>query len=94
MLRPKELEVTLGYRYEENPECFEYYRADVYHLVQQALEQILPDSKLVVYPALYFKGFVLLDPQSLTAEEIQLYHEQRNYLLMLQARQDIKRSEL
>lgn len=94
IISQKELETTVGYRYEENPEYFEYYRADVYRLVQQALEQLVPDLNLVVYPALDFKGFVVLDPQNLTPEEQQLYHEQRNYLLRVQAKQDIQRSEL
>ncbi|NJN73306.1 MAG: hypothetical protein HC799_11120 [Limnothrix sp. RL_2_0] len=94
IISQKELEMTLGYRYADNPEGFEYYRADVYHLVQQTLEQIVPDLKLAVYPALDFKGFVILNAQNLTSEEKQLYDEQRNYLLRIQAKQDIKRSEL
>jgi len=94
IISQKELEMTLGYRYEENPEYFEYYRADVYRLVQQALEQMVSDVNLIVYPALDFKGFVVLNPQNLTLEEKQLYEEQRNYLLRIQAKQDIKRSEL
>ncbi|AFY38537.1 hypothetical protein Lepto7376_2247 [[Leptolyngbya] sp. PCC 7376] len=90
----KALEDSVGYCYEENPEFFEYYRADVYRLVQNALEKITPHLNLKVYPALDFKGFVVLDPETLAADEIQLYHEQRNDLLRIQARQDIKRSEL
>ncbi len=94
IISQKELEATVGYRYTDNPEYFEYYRADVYRLVQQALEKIVPHLNLKVYPALDFKGFVVLDPQNLTEEDLKLYHEQRDRLLRIQARQDIRRSEL
>ena len=88
------LEDSVGYRYEEKPEFFEFYRADVYRLVQQALEKITPHLNLKVYPALDFKGFVVLDPGTLTPEELCAYHDQRDRLLRFQARQDIQRSEL
>ena len=94
IISQKALEDSVGYRYEDKPEFFEFYRADVYRLVQQALEKITPDLNLKVYPALDFKGFVVLDPDTLTADEVKLYHEQRDRLLRFQARQDIKRSEL
>ena len=88
------LEKSVGYRYEDKPEFFEFYRADVYRLVQQALKKITPHLNLKVYPALDFKGFVVLDPETLTPEEILAYHSQRDRLLRYQAKQDIKRSEL
>ena len=94
IISQKELEATVGYRYEDNPEFFEYYRADVYRLVQQALEKIVPHLNLTVYPALDFKGFVVLNAEGLTDTDLQLYQEQRDYLLRIQAKQDIKRSEL
>ncbi|NJN76387.1 MAG: hypothetical protein HC796_09610 [Synechococcaceae cyanobacterium RL_1_2] len=94
IISQQQLEASVGYRYEDNPEFFEYYRADLYHGVQQALDTITPHGALKVYPALDFKGFVVLDPCNLTPAELQLYHNQRDYLLRIQTRQDIKRLEL
>lgn len=92
IISQKELEQAVGYRQWENPEGFDYFLADVYGVILGALEQFLPNLR--VYPALDFYGFVILDPQQMTEEEMKLYCLKRDRLLQIQARQDIKRSEL
>ncbi|MGB2926159.1 MAG: hypothetical protein WBB82_12735 [Limnothrix sp.] len=93
IISQKELEAAVGYRYQDNPENFDYFLADIYSIVQKALEQVELNSQLKVYPALDFKGFVILNVKDMTEEEKNLYHIQRDRLLKIQAKQDIKRSE-
>ena len=92
IISQKELEQAVGYRQRDQPEAFEYFLADVYGLVLQALEEHLPHLK--VYPALNFHGLIILDPTQMTPEETKLYHGRRDRLLRKQAEQDIRRSEL
>lgn len=92
IISQKELEQAVGFRQRDNPEAFDFFLADVYAVIQRALEELLPDLK--AYPALNFYGFVVLDPHQMTIEERKLYHDQRDRLLRIQAKQDMKRSEL
>lgn len=86
------LESLVGYGQRDNPAHFDRFLADVYGVFQRELDRQLPHLR--IYPAVDFKGFVILDPQRMTPEEITLYQGQRDRLLRIQAQQDIKRSEL
>ncbi|MBV5259501.1 hypothetical protein FLX56_13845 [Synechococcus moorigangaii CMS01] len=92
IISQKDLEQAVGYRRRDDPVAFDAFLADVYGVVQQALEELLPHLK--VYPALDFYGLIILDPAQMTPEEIKLYHGRRDRLLRVQVQQQMRRSEL
>ncbi len=91
IISQKDLETIVGYRQIEKPLQFDFFMADCYEVIKMALKD---QPQLSVYPALDFKGFIILEAGNMTAEERTLYRQKRDHLLRVQAQQNMQRQDL